>query len=380
MIERMRLSDLVGDFVAYRNLEPPDARLRGLPAIRAELGLPAGRVPRKAEPDYAKIVAHLLRQAQSLRGLCAPLERVLYIGDTRLNDRVAAANLGRYFAVRAFIGEDRLQDAPELVPQGEFAFANRWALLDDFVRDAERRGFALDENTAVVMDVDKTLIGARGRNDRPIDQARIDAACDVARAALGDRFSAQAFRSIYDELHQATHHPFTGDNQDYVVYIALMASAGVYDWSALLADLKTKRLATFEEFVAACDGRVRDASLALQPIHSEVSGNLRRGDPTPFKSFRYREYECTVARMDALPDDTPRASLLAGEIVLTGEVVRVARELGGRGVLLMALSDKPNEASFPCADASVQGAEAATQGRLPLHRATMKVLSAESSV
>ena len=371
MIERMCLSDLIGDFIAYRNLEPPGARLRGLPAIRAELGLPAGRIPRKAEPEYAAVIAHLLRQAQSLRGANAALERVLCIGDTRLNDRAAAANLGRHFALRAFIGEDRLRDAPELVTQGEFAFANRWALLDDFVRDVERQGFALDENTAVVMDVDKTLIGARGRNDRPIDQARIDAACDIARAALGDQFSMQAFRPIYDELHKAIYHPFTGDNQDYLVYVALMSSAGVYDFRALLGDLKEKRLATFEEFVAVCDGHMYNGSFAaLQPIHSEVSSNLRRGDPTPFKSFRYREYECTVARMDVLPDDAPRVSLLADEIVLTGEVARVARELRGRGALLMALSDKPDEASFPCT-------EAAAKGSLPLHRVTMKVISAE---
>ncbi len=83
MIERMCLSDLLGDFVIYRKLEPSDARLRGLAAIHGELGLSADRpTPRKTEPAYAAVTMHLLRQAQSLRGAARPLQRLLYIGDT----------------------------------------------------------------------------------------------------------------------------------------------------------------------------------------------------------------------------------------------------------------------------------------------------------
>jgi len=114
------------------------------------------------------------------------------------------------------------------------------------------------------------------------------------------------------------------------VYAALMVSAGVYGRDALLEDLKTKRLAAFEEFVGLCDERLRAQEFAaLRPIHAEVAGNLQRGDPTPFKSFRYREYECSVARMDALPDDTPREQLLAKEITITREVVDAARCCSG---------------------------------------------------
>lgn len=136
---------------------------------------------------------------------------------------------------------------------------------------------------------------------------------DLDKTAIGARFRLDAFRQIYDELHQPPYHPFTADNQDILVYISLMVSAGVYAAAALLADLKTKRLATFEEFVARCDERLRAGdSTALYPIHEEVINNMQRGDPRPFKGFRYREYERTVARMDALPDDTPREQLLAG--------------------------------------------------------------------
>jgi hypothetical protein len=147
-----------------------------------------------------------------------------------------------------------------------------------------------------------------------------------------------------------------------------MVSAGVYDWSALQADLRTERLATFEEFVAICQERMCVGDFAvLCSIHEEVAGNMQRGDPTPFKSFRYREYEATVARMDALPDDTPPERLLAEEITITREVADAALELRERGVLVFGLSDKPDEASVPTP-------ELARRGYLALHRVTMKVI------
>jgi hypothetical protein len=109
----------------------------------------------------------------------------------------------------------------------------------------------------------------------------------------------------------------------------------------------------------------------LLPVHQEVYGNFRQGDPTPFKSFRYREYRETVARMDALPDETEPDELLRREIVLTREVMDVARLFKERGVLLFGLTDKPDEASVP-------SPELAAQGYLPLHRVTMKVVGKSS--
>lgn len=369
MMERIGLSDFLGDFVVYRNLEPADSRLRGLAAIRGEMGLPAGRLPRKTEPAYAAVVVNLLQQAQAARGAGQRLERLLYIGDTRLNDGTAARNLGQHLPMRAFIGEDKLQEPARLERQAEFVFANRWAALGDFLRLTQEQGFALDASTVVVIDLDKTALGARGRNDKPIDQARVDAALDIARSTFGSDLGLETFRPIYDELHKPAYHFITTDNQDYLVYISLMASAGVYAGDRLFADLQARRLGTFDEFVALCDKRLRSGDFAaLCPIHEEVMSNVRRGDPTPFKSFRYREYECTLARMDALPDDTPRERLLAQEITVTREVADVALELRRQGALTFGLSDKPDEASMP-------RPELARKGYLPLHRVTMKVTS-----
>jgi hypothetical protein len=201
MIERMCLSDFLGDFVAYRNLAPSDRRVRGLSAIHAELGLPAGRIPRKTEPEYAgRRPSAATGAVRARRG--SPTERVLGIGDTRLNDGTAARNLAQHLAMRAFIGEDKPGEAVRLEAQDEFVFANRWTALGDFLRQVQEQGFVLDAATAVVLDLDKTAIGARGRNDKPIDQARVDAALDIARATLGSSFRLDTFRPIYDELHK----------------------------------------------------------------------------------------------------------------------------------------------------------------------------------
>ena len=388
MFERGTIYDLLGDLVVYRNLEPMDGRLRGLRDIWAEVTNPlpmiegrspttggergrqrldAYRIPRKAEPAYARVVLHLLRQAQALRS-DEPLRRLLYIGDTRMNDGRTIASLGAHLPVRGFIAAERLEE-PESVEVSEgVMYANRWGALADFVDFLEGEGFPLDEGTAAIIDLDKTAFGARGRNSHVIDAARVEAVRRTAEEVLGGAFDEGTFRPIYDELNRQAYHPFTGDNQDYLTYICLMASGGVYPFDQLLDDLAAGRLTTFAEFIEACDRRLRaEEAHGLLPVHQEVIANFRRGDPTPFKSFRYREYEATVARMDVLPDGADPEEVLNHEIVLTREVLDVARLFKERGVLLFGLTDKPDEASIPSPDL-------AAQGYLPLHRVTMKVV------
>ena len=65
--------------------------------------------------------------------------------------------------------------------------------------------------------------------------------------------------------------------------------------------------------------------------------------------------------MGCKPRNTPVATLLKEEILLTQEVRQMALEWLGRGALLFGLSDKPDEASVPLPDL-------ASQGFLPLHQ------------
>jgi hypothetical protein len=360
------MSDFLGDRVVYRNLEPADPALPKLADIWQETGLDSYRVPRKTEPVYAAAVYRFLQAAQAQRNL-PPLERFLFVGDTPMNDGTSAKNLGEYLPLRGFIGTDRLTEDKQIEIEGPLMLANRWQALADFLEWTQTEGFTCDERTALILDLDKTTLGPRGRNDKVIDRARVTAVRLTVEELLGGDFDETAFRGVYDRLNQLEYHPFTGDNQDYLAYISLMAVGQIYPDEQLWTDLNRGRLTGFHQFVTLCDGRQAQMSDGLLTAHREVTGNIAKSDPTPFKSFRFREYHTTVALMNALPDDAPEPDILAGEITLTGEVVEVAEKLTAQGALTFGLSDKPDEASVPAA-------EAAAQGALPLHRVVMKVV------
>ena len=363
---RTSTHEFLGDFVVYRNLAPLDPRLPRLPALRAEVGLPEGITPRKSQPDYARVMACLLRHARALEAPSTPIERLVYVGDTRMNDGTAFANIchaGNWPGL-AFIGAE--QDEPvrmEIVEQasGTLYLANRWAALSDFEDFCLEHGFPLDERTAVVVDLDKTALGARGRNDHVIDQARVAAVRHTVGNLLGEGFDPASFQAAYDRLNQPEFHPFTADNQDYLAYICLILGSGLYALESLVADVRADRLRTFEQLITKVDARAAELPGHLRSIHDGVYALMQQGDPTPFKAFRYSEYETTVERMGQLDDDLPVTKLLQEEIVITQEVREMALAWGEQGALLFGLSDKPDEASIPTDDQSAQGYQ-------PIHR------------
>jgi len=369
--QRGALADFMGDNVVYRNLEPQDPRLHGLSAVWQELGLEGPAVPRKTTLEYALALQRFLHEAQALRG-APPLEQALFIGDTAMNDGAAARNLGRRLPMRGFIGAERLGEPPTIARDGDLMIANRWGALQDFKAWAAAEGFAGDERTALLIDLDKTSLGARGRNDRVIDGARVAAVKRTLTVALGERFDKAEFLAVYDPLNQPAHHPFTADNQDYLAYICLMVAGGIYAPERLWADLCSGALQTLEQFCAACEERREQMSLPLREAQDQLLAGLAAQDPTPFKSFRRVEYRETMACMDLLPDEASAAEVLANEIVITAEVATLAQLMLDRGALVFGISDKPDEASTPTP-------EDAARGLRPIHRATMKVYGAEIS-
>lgn len=359
------LADFMGDQVVYRNLEPLDPRLQGLRLIWRRVGLDHYYVPRKTATEYADALADIVSQAQSLRGASSPVRQLLFIGDTAMNDGAAARNIGRYWPMTGFIGAERAQQAPHIDLDGDLMLANRWVALGDFWDWARARGVSCDESTALLIDLDKTSLGARGRNDKAIDAARVAAMRRTMEGALGDELDEAAFLAVYDPLNQPERHAFTADNQDYLAYICLMVLGGIYPAGAFWADLKSGVLASFQQFEARCDTQRALMAPGLAQAHAEVRAGLAAEDPTPFKVFRRGEYLETVARMDFLPDDASEAEVLAHEIVITAEVASLASWMARQGVLVFGISDKPDEASLPTA-------ELAAQGCLPLHHTRMK--------
>lgn len=358
--------DFLGDLIVYRNLTPQDRRLPTLDDIRTEVGLGEGVIPRKSEPEYARAVAHLLKLARALDAPGATIERLAYLGDTHLNDGTAFANICQAggWSGLAFIGAEK--GGPEEMvfikqEEGTLCLSNRWAALTRFEDICRDWRFPLDERTAAIIDLDKTALGARGRNDRVIDQARVEAVRRTVDDLLGEAFDREAFQATYDRLNQPEFHPFTTDNQDYLAYICLILGSGLYRLETLIKDIQSGRLAGFKQFIGEVDGRAGDLPGNLRDIHASVYGYVQAGDPTPFKAFRYNEYRTTTERMGALADDAPADDLLKQEIVITQEVRAAALAWREKGVLLFALSDKPDEASVP-------PEELAALGNQPIHR------------
>jgi hypothetical protein len=364
---RASVYEFLGDFIVYRNLVPMDDRLPPLAETRPLVGLAEGVVPRKSALDYARVIVRLLRQARALEGPEASIARLVYVGDTRLNDGTAFANICRAgdWPGLAFIGAERGEPARvEVIEQeaGKLFLANRWSALADFDRFCQEQGFPVDVQAAVIVDLDKTALGARGRNDQVIDRARVEAVRRTVGDLLGEGFEPESFRVAYDCLNQPEFHPFTSDNQDYLAYVCLILGSGLYDLELVIDEVRAGRLASFQQFIAEVDERAGQLPSDLRAIHASIYDCVQQGDPTPFKAFRYNEFLTTVGRMGQLDDGMPVAELLAKEIVVTQEVREMALAWRGQGALLFGLSDKPDEASVPSDDL-------AAQGYRPIHRA-----------
>jgi aspartate kinase len=368
---RSSVSEFLGDRMVYRNLEAADPALPRFEQARLAVGLPAG-VPRKSDPEYARVVAHLLHTARQQDG-GQPMRYLFLIGDTHMNDASAFRNLCTAGGWRgaAFIGAENNQpreaQVSEEVPGQLLYLANRWTALHDFDRFCAQHGMPIAAEAAVVIDLDKTAIGARGRNADIIDRVRVQAVRATVAGALGADFNPQVFQAAYDRLKLAEFHPFTRDNQDYLAYICLVIASDTCSLESVLQGVQSGRWHSFNDFIRAVDGQAAQLRPGLADIHADIYRYVQAGDPTPFKSFRRCEYLETVAHMGNLADDLPVQRYLQDEIVITHEVRQAALEWQRRGALLFGLSDKPDEASLPTPELAAQGYQA-------IHRIQARVI------
>ncbi|PWH18884.1 MAG: hypothetical protein DDG59_04850 [Anaerolineae bacterium] len=375
---KSNVAEFLGDFVVYRNLMPMDKRLPKLSEIRSRLDLSPNEIPRKHEVSYARVIVELLREARRLEAPKAEIKRLVFIGDTRMSDGGAFDNICQVTGWEGiiFIGSENaepLEFESLKTPGGQrMVISNRWSALNESEEYNLRRycavhEFPIDEATAVILDLDKTTLGARGRNSQVIDQARVEAVRQTVESLLGEAFDLDSFLNSYNQLNHPEFHPFTADNQDYLAYICLILGSGLYDTDKIIREVRGKRLLTFRQFIDQVETHKAQLAPSLQAIHESIYANVQAGDPTPFKAFRYNEYKNTVSRMGFLPDSTPLNILLRQEIVITHEVRTLALDWKQQGALLFGLSDKPDEASVPTA-------ELVEKGYQPLHRTVTHVV------
>lgn len=366
-----RLSEFLGDRVIYRNLVCQDPNLPGYRELCLQLGLNPGQLPRKSEPAYGRVVALLLEKAQEHDHPGMSLRSLIFIGDTRLNDGSAFTNIthaGHWQGI-AFIGSEKSQPA---VIERDNSFelplynANHFSLLKDFPMLCRQHNIHIGADCAVVLDLDKTSLGARGRNDKAIDRARTRAAEDVVRSIARESFNEQLFKESYELFNQVSFHEFTTDNQDYLVYITLLVSMGVITGNELAEQVRSGFLRSFAAFANKIQALQPQLPTPLQEVQSEFYRSFQHGDPTPFKAFRRKEYLNTIQAMHT-PAQIGEEMLLE-TICITQEVREFALMCKEAGCLLFGLSDKPDEASLP----TVELAEA---GWLPLHKAPMLAVS-----
>ncbi len=369
------VSEFLGDQIVFRNLLPCDPRLPGLPDLREKLNFPEDFFPRKSMPEYGQVIAEMVRAAHRLAFPGTALQRIIYIGDTRMNDGQAFLNIcgASGWDGIIFIGSDQTGPVKvelEQVNSETMFIATRWKALEQFESFLSEKDFTIDEQTAVLFDLDKTILGARGRNDKSIDAKRLKAADETLFDALGADYNPTIFQDAYNVFNQVEFHPFTADNQDYLVYIGLIISSGLISQSELIQDVRNTDRPEFVDFLTYVNENSAALPVKVREIHRRVFDRVQSGDPTPFKTFRYNEFKQTVQHMGYLPDNAAIEQILAEEIVITGEIRNLANRWKGQGALLFGLSDKPDEAVLPPATMKAQG-------YLPVHQTMTHVIGEE---
>ncbi len=347
MYKRGKLSDIFGRRIVFRELNPVDRDLPQFSEIKKVFSLK--RLPRKKDAEYAKALSYIFSKAGSFK-------KVFYIGDTLMSDASVIenfANLSIYEVFGVITREGELDGFSE---KKHFVVSGSWSALGDVISVFEKKHFAIDEETVLVIDIDKTAIGVRGRNDSAIDKARLDAIKELASEIFGN-IDEEKFSAAYECANRKEFFYITEDNQDIVSLLSFF----IYDGVVSETDLKSGKFKNALHLIET----VSPGNTLLKGISLKVLENIKNGNPTAFPEFRRKEFLKTIARTDFLPDETPLSDLLLEEILITGEVYDAALYAKKRGALVFGVSDKPALSTMP------QKGE----GLPPVYKKTMKIYS-----
>ncbi|MFO7539649.1 MAG: hypothetical protein R6X32_16550 [Chloroflexota bacterium] len=97
------ISDFLDDRIVYRNLVPVDKRLPDLATLGPQVGLTPGRVPRKSEPDYARLIVALLQQASGIGDRYSVSSKQYSVNGKRSVELQSSRTSGLSSAISAFL-------------------------------------------------------------------------------------------------------------------------------------------------------------------------------------------------------------------------------------------------------------------------------------
>lgn len=331
MYKRDYLNKIFEDYIIFRELNIVKSSLPNFENISKILSL--NSLPRKKDKEYVLVLSYLI-------DLIGDFNRIIYFGDTFLNDKSVVENLTSLnkYEVFGIITEGK----GEKKKFNNILINDKWENLREILKDLNIR---FDKYTFLIVDIDKTIIGARGRNDTSIVKARFDAIKKIADEFIGN-YDEDKFFKIYQKLNERKYQSFTEDNQDIVTLLTITFYLNLYPFDKFLYEFEDgihkNKLIFFKEVLEKWNEDIKFLEILKNCVN-----RMEKNDQTPFIEFRYKEFETTINRMDFLSDDTPQNVLLEEEIMITREVYEILLEAKERNGYVLGLSDKPEASSFP---------------------------------
>lgn len=385
-----KINDLFGNCVILRKMRRLDINESLLPDD-------AGFV-RKYEPQYAEALA------KHIQASWPGTRHILYIGDTYGNDGAAIRNLQELkLGVSGFICEPQL--GLQRLWFNSTLYSDQWTDLVGFVAKVQEH---VGQHTLAIFDIDQTLWAPKGIHEKPLARTRTHAMARLIDGYVHDPESDVAKRAkerilpLYEEISKVSYHKtLTMDNEDYKAAICVFLSLNlVWDPQEERSDIQ--RGADFfirlgnrsaADFVAHVrdtylmplivggQGGLANMNQLIQRTMAVITTNQynhygeTNGISVPqlnddvfalframagistikYEAFRLREFEEAHRRATGeLP--------LEDSIVISKPTWDLASWLKRQGVKLLALSDRPDEATA-LGEQSLLNAEMMIYGR-----------------
>ncbi len=326
------LFDYFGENLIFRNLNILDKNAPQFDEIKNTLGME--KLPRKNSEEYAEAVYYIVKN------MCPDLESILYFGDTDL-DAGVIKNLSKVTGARV---SGFIYDAGKKIPEYENNLiyrSDRWENITDFINMNKD---CLNSGCVGLFDLDKTVLGAKGRNSHIIDMARIDAVIERVLEIDPD-IHKDFIKEIYDVINQSFKR-ITEDNQDITAFLTILVCFGVIDTDYLQNMLNPD--IDFDYIIKDLSGG--DYGKGLNDVFEEVKTLYNKGESTMFKTFRYNELKTTLAKINSKSKGTDIRKVLETEITMTKEICDLMDFLKEYDINLFCVSDKPDETVFPPED------------------------------